>query len=395
MLRRPGSIKLFEVAGIRVGVDGTWFVVLFVLIFLLSGSFRSALHSSDGVAYVTTVATVLLFFGSLILHEFGHAIAARRRGIGVSRIELFLFGGLTEMSRDARTPGEDFGIAVAGPAATFLVVLVCLAADLAIVGPQRLLHAVELDGTIPITPVLLSLSWLLPMNLLILCFNLVPAFPLDGGRIARAAVWRATGDRLRATRAAAKLGEGFAVLMAGIGIWLLLSYRSFTGLWLLAIAFLLGQSARSALLQTAVSARIGELRVSDIMDPQPVSIPAATAVTRALDEFLFRYGAAWLPVVDPGGHFLGIARRDRVQVAIDAGEGWLTIDSVLEGEDGAVMHVDADRPLTDVLSLESLGRLGAVMAVDHEGVLRGVVTAERVRRALQSVFGQGASSTSR
>lgn len=395
MFRRAGSIKLFELAGIRVGVDGSWFLVLFALIFLLSGSFRSALHSSDGIAYLTTVATVLLFFGSLILHEFGHALAARRNGIAVTRIELFLFGGLTEMSRDTATPREDFEIAVAGPLASLLVVLVCLGLDIAIVGPQRLLHAIELDGTVPITPVLLSLSWLLPMNLLILLFNLIPAFPLDGGRIARSLIWRTTADRLRATRAAARLGEGFSVVMAGAGIWLLLSYGALTGIWLVAIALLLGQSARAALLQTTVTARIQEVRVSDVMDPQPVSIPAATAVARALDEFLLRYGEAWLPVVDPGGRFLGIARRDRAQTALDHGEGWLTIDSLLEPEDGVVMHVNEDRPLTDVLSLESLGRLGAVMAVDGEGVLRGVVRADRVRRALQSVFGGGVSSPGR
>ncbi len=378
-----------EVAGIRVGVDGTWFVMLFLLIFLLSGSFRSALHSSDGVAYVTTVATVLLFFASLILHEFGHAIAARRQGIAVTRIELFLFGGLTEMSRDALTPGEDFKIAAAGPLATFLIVLVCLGVDVAIVGTHRLLHAIELDGTVRITPVLLSLSWLVPMNVLILLFNLVPAFPLDGGRIARAIGWRVTGDRLRATRVAAQMGQAFAVLLAAGGLWLLVSYKSFTGLWLMAIALLLWQSARSALLQTAVTARIEEVRVADVMDNQPVSIPASTAVTRALDEFLLRYGASWLPVVDLTGHFLGIAHRERAQTAQDAGEGWLTIDSVLEREDAAVMHVDEDRPLTDVLSLESLGRLGAVMAVDHEGVLRGVITSDQVRRALQAVFASG------
>jgi Zn-dependent protease len=343
------------------------------------------------VAYLTTVATVLLFFASLILHEFGHAVAARRQGIKVTRIELFLFGGLTEMSRDALTPGEDFKVAAAGPLATFLVVLLCLGVDLAIVGPHRLIHAVELDGTVPITPVLLSLSWLVPMNVLILLFNLVPAFPLDGGRIARAAVWRVTGNRLRGMRAAARLGQGFAVLLAGVGIWLMLSYTSFTGLWLLAIALMIGQSARSAALQTAVSERIDEVRVADIMDPQPVSIPSTTAVTAALEEFLLRYGAPWLPVVDPGGRFLGIAHQDRAQTAQDAGEGWLTIDSVLEREDGQVMHVDEDRPLTDVLSLASLGRLGAVMAVDHDGVLRGVLTAEQIRRALQAVFASGLS----
>jgi Zn-dependent protease len=376
-----------DVAGIRIGVDGTWFLMLFLMIFLLSGSFRSALHSSDGVAYLTTVATVLLFFASMILHEIGHAVAARRQGIQVTRIELYLFGGLTEMTRDARTPGEEFKIAAAGPLATFLFVLLCLVADMAIVGPNRLVHAAELDGTVTITPVLLSLSWLLPMNVLILLFNLVPAFPLDGGRIARALVWRTTGDKLRGTRAAAKLGQGFAWLLAGVGIFSMLAYGSFAGIWLIALAYLLGQSARGALLQTAVTEQIVGVRVADIMDRQPVILPSLTPVSQALEEFFLRYGAAWLPVVDELGHFMGISRRDRVQETDDRGEGWLTVGSVLESDDAAALRVDEDRPLTDVLALESLGRLGAVIAVDGDGVLCGIVTVEQVRRALRAVLG--------
>jgi Zn-dependent protease len=113
MFRRGGSIKLMQIAGIRIGADASWFFVLFLLIFLLSGSFRSALGSSDAVAYLTTVATVLLFFMSLILHELGHAVVARRQGIGVTGIQLFLFGGFTQMTRDAATPAEELKIAAA------------------------------------------------------------------------------------------------------------------------------------------------------------------------------------------------------------------------------------------------------------------------------------------
>src|SRR5437660_5452376 len=235
MLRRPTSIKLMELFGFRIGVDRSWFLILFLMIFWLSGYFRQALHSSDGVAYLTTVVTVLVLFGSLIVHELGHALVARRLGIVVRRIDLFLFGGLTEMSRDAASPGEDFKIAAAGPLATFCFVLLCLAVDLAIVGPHRLIHAAQLDTTVRITPVLLSLSWLLFWNVLLLMFNLVPAFPLDGGRIARAIIWRITGSKPQGTAIAARLGQGFGLLLAGIGIWLMLSYHSFTGLWLIAI----------------------------------------------------------------------------------------------------------------------------------------------------------------
>jgi Zn-dependent protease len=380
-------MKLMDLFGIRVGVNGSWFLILFLMIFWLSPEFRQVLHSSDGVAYLTAVVTVLVLFASLIIHELGHALVARREGIEVRQIDLFLFGGLTQMTRDAATPGEDFRIAAAGPLATFCFVLVCLALDLAIVGPHRLIHAAKLDGAVRITPVLLSLSWLLFWNVLLLVFNLVPAFPLDGGRIARSIVWRVTGQKQRGTRVAAKLGQGFAVILGGLGLWLLLGYASFTGLWLMLIAFLLGQSARGALLQTALTERIEAVRVADIMDRQPVAIPAEMPVSQALEEFFLRYGWSWFPVIDAGGHLLGIARDARLQGTVDAGEGWLTAGSVLEPEESGTCRVGEDRPITEVLSSETLGRLGALMAVDGEGVLRGIVTLGQVRRALQSTLG--------
>lgn len=385
MLRRPGSIKLLEVSGIRIGVDATWFLFLFVVIFWLSGAFRDTLRSSDGVAYLTTVITVLLFFGSLIVHELGHALVARRQGIEVRRIELFMFGGLTQMSRDSQTPAEELKIAGAGPVGTLFVVLVCLGLDLAIVGPSRLWHAIRLDDTIRITPVLLALSWLLLMNVLILAFNLVPAFPLDGGRIARALVWRRSGDKQRGTRVAARLGQVFAVLLAGGGLGWLFAGQAFNGLWLLALAFMLGQSARGAVLQSALSERIDAVRVGDIMDRQPVAIPADTPLTRALDEFFLRYGWSWFPVVDDGGRFTGISRQERVQATLDGGQNWLTVAAVVESEE--TFRVGVDQRLTEVMGAEGLGRLGALMAVDGDGVLRGVVTVEQIRRALQSAFG--------
>jgi Zn-dependent protease len=392
MLRRSGSIKLIDIFGFRIGVDASWFLILFLLIFWLSGPFRTTLHSSDAVAYLTTVISVLLLFASLIVHELGHALVARRQGIEVKRIDLFLFGGLTQMSRDAATPGEEFKISAAGPLATVAVILVCLAIDVLIVGAHRLTHAIVLDSDIQITPVLLSLSWLLPMNVLLLIFNLIPAFPLDGGRITRAIVWRVSGSKRRGTQIAAQLGQAFAVILAGIGIWLLAGYGSFGGIWLVAMAFLLYQSARGALVQSALTHRIEGVRVADIMDTQPVAIPAETPVRQALDEFFLRYRWSWFPVVDEHEHFLGIARQERLQAAADGGEGWLTVGAVLEAEEAGSWRVNQDRPVTELLGSESLGRFGALMAVDAEGVLRGVVTIEQVRRALHSALGSSSAA---
>jgi CBS domain-containing protein len=236
--------------------------------------------------------------------------------------------------------------------------------------------------------VLLSLSWLLLMNVLILAFNLVPAFPLDGGRIARAAVWRLTGDKSRGTRAAAQVGRGFAWLLGLCGVLLMVRTGNvFTGIWLVAVAFLLYQSARGAIVQTALTDRIAGVRVADIMDPQPVAIPADTPVDQALDEYFLRYGWSWFPVIDRDGTFLGIARQERLEAARDGGESRGTVGAVLEDGSPGSWRVGVDRPLTELLSSETLAKLGALMAVDDLGVLRGVVTVEQVRRALQAAFG--------
>jgi Zn-dependent protease len=385
------SIKLMDIFGFRVGVDVTWFFVLFLCIFVLSGPFRATLHSSDAVAYTTTVVSVLLLFASFIVHELGHALVARRLGIGVKRIDLFLFGGLTQMSRDAESPGEDFKVAVAGPLATLGVILVCLGIDVALVGTHRLWHAVLLDNDITITPVLLCLSWLVPMNLLVFLFNVVPAFPLDGGRMARALVWRVTGDKARGTRTAAKLGEGLAILLAGIGVWGLVSQGDFSWLWLIALAYLLGQSARGAILQSHFSERIDGVRVADIMDAQPVAIPDETPVTQAHDEYFLRYGWDWFPVIDGDGRFLGIVRRERIQDSVEGSQGWLTVAATLEAEGPGGWRVGADRPIAELLGSEALGRLGALVAVDGDGVLRGVVTIEQLRRALATALGRAST----
>jgi Zn-dependent protease len=379
-----------DLFGFRIGVDASWFLILFLMIFWLSGDFRTQLGSSDGTAYLTAVGTALALFASLIVHELGHALVARREGIEVTQIDLLLFGGVTQMSRDAATPGEDFRIAAAGPLATLGFVVLCLVVDLLVVGPNRLWHAAILDPSVRITPVLLALSWLLVWNVLLLVFNLIPAFPLDGGRIARAAVWRLTASKGRGTRVAAQLGQGFAGLLGGAGIWLVATHGAFAGLWLIAVAFLLGQSARAAIVQSAVSARIETVRVADIMDTHPVAIPADTPAVQAEDEYFLRYGWDWFPVVDEGGRFVGIVRRERLADLVSGGQGWLTVGAALDSDGAGGFRVEETRPITEVLSSETFGRLGAMVAVDGDGMLRGVVTVNQVRRALQSVFGSPA-----
>jgi Zn-dependent protease len=388
-----GGVTLFRIRGIRIAVDYSWFVVLFLIIFWLTGFYRDVLNSpsGDSAPYVLAVASAALFFASILLHELGHAFVARRHDIGVSGITLWMFGGFARLEKDSDTPGTEFKIAIAGPLVTAAIVVVCAIVGLALAGSHEFKHAVLTQGDTRTSGIAALISWLGSINLLVLIFNLVPAFPLDGGRIARSIVWRVTGDKQRGTRVAARLGQGFAVLLAGVGVWLLVSYRSFTGLWLIAIGFLLGQSARGAIMQTAFSERIEGVRVADIMDPEPVAISSQTPVGQALEEFFLRYGWAWFPVVDEHGRYVGITRRERLDTVRDSGEAWLTVGSVLEAGEPGNWRVGEDRPITEVLSSDALGKLGALMAVDGEGVLRGVVTLGRVRRALQAAFSSPAA----
>jgi Zn-dependent protease len=378
MFGRARSYKLVDLFGIRVGVDASWFVVLFVVIYLLSGSFQDVLDSSDGVAYATAVASALLFFASIVVHELGHALAARSRGIETSRIDLWFFGGLARLSRDSRTPGEEFWIAIAGPLMTLVVVIVCFVAGAAVAGTSDLLRAADLSGN-HVSPALLLLSWVGTMNVVLLIFNLVPAFPLDGGRIARAAVWKLTGDRTRATRASARLGQLFAYGLIAIGIALLVS-GAFSGLYLIVLGFLFGSSARAAIVQSAVAERLEGVRVADVMDPDPVCVPADLPLDRAQSEYFDRYGWSWFPVVDTDGRLAGLLRAEAAQNGSTATSGTAM-------EPPGPWRVRDDGSLEELLASEPLRRLGGLVAVDADGRPRGVVTLGRVRRALAAAVG--------
>jgi CBS domain-containing protein len=257
-----------------------------------------------------------------------------------------------------------------------------------IAGPDRLFDAGRLSGdrTEDIPVVLVSV--LVGFNLLLLGFNLVPAFPLDGGRIARAIAWRVTGDRARATRFAARLGQAFAVLLIGYGIYTVLGGDPW-GLWTVMLGWLLGSAARSAVFQSAFSERLEGVTVADLMDAEPVTIPADTPAERAYEDFFLRYhGWDWFAVIDADGRLVGIAHREPLRQVAEGGGGTRPVrDLVVAPEaDG---QVRADAPLEVLLSSEPLRRLGTLMAVDGEGRLRGIVTLEQVARALQTTAAAG------
>ena len=378
------SIRLTTIFGIRVGVNVSWFFVLFLLIFVLNNSFENLLGNSTQ-AFWTAVAAAFAFFGSILLHELGHALVARREGIGVAGIDLFFFGGVMKMSSDTRSPGQEFRVAVAGPLVTAGIIVVAALGSTALLGWQSFVDTalVQEDVRLAPSPFDLWLSFLVTMNIFLLGFNLVPAFPLDGGRIARSIVWKLTGDRNRATRVSAYLGQGFAALLIIYGGYLLLSQNSTTnGLWLIVLGYLLGSSARAAIAQTAFTERLKGITVADVMDAEPVAIPADLPAIRAWDDYFLRYHSwPWFAVVEADGHYAGLAHRAAVEHAALTEGGAMPVRDIAAGSEARVRW---DEPLEALLSSEPLRRLGALMAVDAEGRLRGVVTVEQVTRALQS-----------
>lgn len=382
-----GSIQLARILGIRIGASPSWFIVLFVMLWWVSDSFRDQLDGSETEAYLTATGAVLGFFGSLILHELGHALVARRRGVEIEGIDLWFFGGVAKLKGDSRSPGEEFQIAAAGPAVTALVVLVCVGA-LAVTGLDggQIGDVLRLEDTTEITPARALFGFVAAINILLLVFNLVPAFPLDGGRIARAIAWKATGDRNKATRAAGKVGLGFAYILIGVGAFLVATDDVVDGIYLGVLGWFLSQAARQAVVASEFSERLDGITVSDIMDAEPVAMPADLQLIRADEEFFLRYGWDWFPVVDQHGRYVGIARREAVEAEIAAGRPALTIREIVPTGDRPEMSVAADRPLEALLGDEQLRERGALMAIDSDGVLRGVVTVEQVRRALAAAL---------
>lgn len=379
------SIQLIRLFGIRIGASYSWFVVLFLLIWLLSGYFGDV-SGDDTVGFALAVSAALLFFVSLTLHELGHALVARREGIAVVGIDLWFFGGVAKMSRDTNSPGEEFRVAGAGPAVTLVIVLLCAGILAVLDSPSAAGKALTFASDPGASSAEALVGYLGAVNAFLLAFNLIPAFPLDGGRLARALVWQITGDRNRATRAAGYTGQGLAYLMIGLGLAMAVAWNdAFGGLWLAVLGWFLASAARGAVVSTAFTERLDGITVEDIMDREPVSIPGDTPALRAQDEWFLRYRWGWFPVVDQAGLFLGLLRSERVDGAIEAGQPMLAAGDLLD-EDAATWRVGADEPLEALLGRPELRQLGALMAVDADGRLRGVVTIQQVQRALSAAL---------
>lgn len=380
-----GSIKLANVFGIRIGVEPSWFIILFLIIWSLSGYYGDLFPGGGSTAFILAVVSALLFFLSVLLHELGHAVVALRNGIGIVGIDLWMFGGVAKMQRDTDSAGVEFRVAAAGPFVTLLIALACFGAGTLIAGTGDAIDSAQFNAAAS-DETLAVLGYLAFINAVLLVFNLIPGFPLDGGRIVRSIAWWRTGDRTKATVFAARLGRGCSYLMIGAGLYFLIDGLLVTGIWLGIIGLFLGQAAKQAESQSALTGRIEGVVVADVMDDEPVAAPAELTLDRAHDELFLRYRAPWFPVVDRDGRLVGLLTREAVEAVPESERPARAVASVMAADASAErseLRIGTEEPLESLLGRDGLQRLGALMAVDGDGRLRGIVTLDQVARALR------------
>jgi Zn-dependent protease/CBS domain-containing protein len=282
------SWRVARIAGIQVRVDSSWVVI--ALLITYSMYLRTAVlypELSGGGAVALGIGATVLFFGSVLVHELAHALVSQARGIRVQDITLFLFGGATRAKVESRGPADEFLIALVGPLTSGL-----LAALFGIIA--------SLGGDVLSAPLAGTFGYLAWTNLLLAAFNLVPGFPLDGGRLLRAAIWRATGNLARATRIASAAGQGVGWLLVAGGVAWLLAGDLAGGIWFAFIGWFLVQAARSSYQQLQLQQLLGGVEAEDVMARDLLRIPPELSLQDAVDEYFMRYDHSGFPVEDQG-----------------------------------------------------------------------------------------------
>jgi Zn-dependent protease/predicted transcriptional regulator len=353
--------RLFEILGFQIKVHASWFLIAALMIWsLASGFFPEEVPGLTTADYLAlSVAGVLGLFASLILHELAHSLVARQFGLGVGGITLFMFGGVAELDEEPSSPKSEFWVAIAGPTTSLGV------AALAWIG----LFA---DDGVVLSQALQSLlSYLWQVNLALALFNLVPAFPLDGGRILRAGLWHRWADLIRATRAASKVGEAFAILLIFIGFLVLLSDNTFGGIWPILIGLFLQSAARTTYQQLLVRSALAGKTVDAMMTPAPWTADPNQTLSDVVDDVMLRHSVSFVPVCE-GDHVLGYIDAQTVN-GIDR-ENWPTthVADVLTAVDNEIA-IPPDLP-TEVLvqMMMQCGRRKYLVAKQHR--LLGVIT---------------------
>ena len=364
------AVKLVSISGFDIKIDPSWLIIAALIAWSLSQHyFPSDFPDQSGATYLTmAIAATLLFFASLLLHELAHAVVARRFGLPIGGITLFLFGGVAEMEAEPKSPKVEFLVAVAGPVMSVSLSLGFLFLSWV---------AAFVGGLVVIVKVL---SYLAIINLVLAAFNLIPAFPLDGGRIFRAYLWYRYQNLLRATKFATQSGMIFAFALMGLGVLALFQGFLVSALWQILIGGFLLAAARSSYQAQLVKVVFAKKSVSDLMQKDPITVHPDVMLSTFVDQVLLLRGLSFVPVVDDGvllGHI------DKTTLAGIDRENWTNtkVGDVFAGLDTGAT-VAPDMPVEELLK-EIAKRRQRKFLVVRENELVGVVSLSDVARHME------------
>ena len=361
---RLGGFRAGRLLGFRNRIDYSWFVVLVLVTWTFaSWQFPVDLPGRSRAAYLAMgFSGALLLFLSVLLHELAHSVVARSRGIDVAGITLFIFGGVAEMRREPDRALDEFLLTIVGPLSS-----------LALAGVFTVLARVF--GNLGLAPAEVVAGTLAMLNLVLAIFNMVPAFPLDGGRVLRAVLWKITGDPVRATRWATWVGRGFGWLLIAYGFFLFVSGVQFAGIWGIFLGWFLAGAATSAAQQNELKSALEDFVVSDVVQGPAVFIPGEISAEDLVEGYFLRYPATAFPVVR-GRSIVGvIAVADVSGLSLDERASTPLYDLIVPIE--RVPAVEADRPLVELVLATRTGNHDRMMVI-REGEVLGALTGQDI-----------------
>jgi Zn-dependent protease/predicted transcriptional regulator len=364
------TFRLGRFVGVDVGVHWSVLIIFGLLAWSLSASrFPAAYPGNPSWAYlVAGVGAAVVFLLGLLAHEVSHAVVAMRNGLSVEGITLWVFGGVARLRGEARTPGAELRIAGIGPLVSLLI------------GVGFGVVAVVLAAAGRAGLVLGTFSWLAGINIVLAVFNVLPAAPLDGGRLLRAALWKWRGDRTWAAIAAARAGRVLGLLLIFFGVWQFLAGATIGGLWLALIGWFLLGAAAAEEQQARLGSALGGLRVADIMSTQPETAPADLTVAELIDRHLWTSRHSAFPLIDHG-HPVGLVTLSRIRNVPPERHATTTLrDIACTGDELAL--ASPDEPVTDLLPRLNRCADGRALAVS-DGQLVGIVSPSDISRAVQ------------
>lgn len=360
------SIRVGRIQGIEVGVHYSWFIIFFLITLSLTTRFASEHpHWSLAEHYAVGIATSLLFFVSILLHELAHSLVALAKQIPVRSITLFVFGGVAQIAREPDRPLTEFQIAIAGPAASALLALgFGVGASLA---GDRFEHVAALTG------------WLSSINLVLAVFNLFPGFPLDGGRVFRAALWHVTGNLAKATRIAARAGQGVGYAFIAFGIWTGFTVNWFGGLWFAFIGWFLLNAAQESVLQVSVRSALSGLTAEDVMSQACATVAGERSLGDLIEHEVLRTGGRCF-LVSSDGRIEGLVTLHQVKTVPRERWGRTPIHAVMTPLD-RLRVVAPETPITEVAQMMEREDINQV-PVTRSGRLLGLITREHLLRVI-------------